>query len=190
MLKRLVAALPIAAAVLALAPPALAAGGRYVFQGGTSGERGQVVKALDASSFPWDVVPGRVTIHIRPGASFATPGDIYLDSGLLDEGTVAWGIVQHEYAHQVDFLLLHPGQRSKLERLLGGRAWLGDAELGNAGSGSAHGRLAGERFASEVAWAYWPSRLNVLRPTSARSEAGHVPIARFRRVLASLLHRR
>jgi hypothetical protein len=191
MLKRLVSVLPIVvAAVLALAPCALAGGGRYLFQGGTSSERAQVVEALEASSFPWGIVPGRVTIHIQPGPSFATPGDIYLDARLLDQGTPAWGIVQHEYAHQVDFLLLRPGQRGKLERLLGGRAWLGGAERGNAGSGAAHASLAGERFASEIAWAYWPSRLNVLRPTSTRSEAGHVPLAKFRRVLASLLRRR
>ncbi|MBV8256307.1 MAG: hypothetical protein JO073_00670 [Actinobacteria bacterium] len=189
MLKRLLTTLPIAAAALVLAPSTFAAGGHYGFQGGTSYEREQVVRALDASAFPWGVVPGKVTIHIAPGPSYATPGDIWLDSGLLDQGTMSWGIVQHEYAHQIDFLLLMPGQRSKLQHLLGGTRWLGGNEIGLSGSSAAHGSLSGERFASEVAWAYWPSPENVLRPTSSFSEAGHVPVAEFRHVLGSLLSR-
>jgi hypothetical protein len=189
MLKRLLAALPIAAAALLLAPSAFASGGHYAIQGGSGYEREQVVKALQASAFPWGVIPGKVTIHIQPGPSFATPGDIYLDTGLLNEGTLSWGIVQHEYAHQIDFLLLMPGQRSKLQHLLGGSRWLGGNEVGLSGNSAAHGALSGERFASEVAWAYWPSPLNVLRPTSSASEAGHVPVAAFRHEITSLLGR-
>jgi hypothetical protein len=189
MLRRTVTALSLAAAGLALAPAALAGGGRYVLRGGTAAERAQVVDALNASSFPWGIVPGRVTIAIARGPSLATPGEIRLDSGLLDRGTASWGIVQHEYAHQVDFLVLRPSQRGQLERLLGGCAWLGIGDLGHAGSSLAHGSLAGERFASELSWAFWQSPLNVLRPTGAASEAGHVPASTFRRVLARLLAR-
>ena len=31
------------------------------------------------------------------------PGQIWLDASLLDSGRFSWGVVQHEYAHQVDF---------------------------------------------------------------------------------------
>ena len=65
-----------AAAVLALAPGrALAAGGSYVFDGGTARQQSQVKAALEASSFNWSLVPATITIHIGHGhASQASPG--------------------------------------------------------------------------------------------------------------------
>ena len=60
----LVSALALAALALGTAR-AEAAGGNYVFDGGTQYEQQQVRQALAASSFNWSVVPGQVTVHIR-----------------------------------------------------------------------------------------------------------------------------
>jgi hypothetical protein len=51
-------------------------------------------------------VPGTITISIsRCGCAGATPGSILLDEDTLTSSPFgaryAWGIVQHEYAHQV-----------------------------------------------------------------------------------------
>src|SRR5947209_12150981 len=95
------------AAALALAGGAQAKGGRYVLDGGTAAQQAQVKKALDASSFDWNLVPATITIHISRGhTSEAVKGEIWLDADLLNAGTFAWGVVQHEYAHHVDFFLL------------------------------------------------------------------------------------
>ena len=113
MLKRLLLPLLLA---LALAPAAQAAGGRYVFDGGTRAERGQVTAALNASSFDWDLIPGRIVVHIGAGLSpHAMAGQVWLDAGLLDTGRFSWGVVQHEYAHQVDFGLLSDPMRAQLQ---------------------------------------------------------------------------
>jgi hypothetical protein len=54
--------------LLVLAPPAArAAGGHYVFDGGSRAERGQVTAALNASSFDWNLVPGQILINIARG---------------------------------------------------------------------------------------------------------------------------
>src|SRR4051794_17862075 len=158
MLKRLL--LPLVAA-LVLAPGAFAAGGNYVLDGGTRAQQGQVRAALNASSFNWSVVPGPVTIHIDRGAGqHAAPGQIWLDGSLLDSGRFSWGVVQHEYAHQVDFAVLTDPMRVQLQLLLGGASWW---------RGS-HDAMACERFADALAWAYWPSPDNVLRPTAPAAD--------------------
>jgi len=182
-------ALAAATAALALAGNAVAGGGRYSFDGGSPAEQAQVRGALDASSFDWDAVPLTVTIHIAHGASSrATPGQIWLDADLLDAGTYAWGVVQHEYAHQVDFFLLTNAMRAQLQTVLGGATWWRSTQSGLAPDGSQkHAQLASERFASTLAWAYWPSPANVLRPHSPSDEAGGVAPARFRTLLAALL---
>lgn len=151
------------AAALCLAGGAQAAGGNYVFVGGSDEARDVVREALEASRFDWDRVPGRVTIEIsRCGCAGARPGVILLDEDVLVRspfGTrYAWGIVQHEYAHQVDFLLLGARERRTLRRVLGGSDWCYER------SGLAHDDHACERFATMVAWSYWPSRDNVERP--------------------------
>src|SRR5690348_8450730 len=98
-----VAVLPVLALALCAVSPAAAAGARTAFAGGSSRERAQVQAALGASSFDWSMLPP-VTVHIGSvGASYSTPGNVYLDAGLLDSGRFAWGVVQHEFAHQVDF---------------------------------------------------------------------------------------
>ncbi|HVS86057.1 MAG TPA: hypothetical protein VHD91_10530 [Gaiellaceae bacterium] len=181
MFKRLAALFVPVAAAFALAPAALASGGHYVFDGGTSFERSQVTQALNASTFPWDIVPGTIVVHI--GAfpiSDADPGELWLDSSLLDSGEFSWGVVQHEYGHQVDFSLLTAADRTQLAALLGGSSWWNDGV-------GAHGDFTCERFASTLAWAYWPSRENVMEPQSSHDEAGHVSPAAFRAALAALV---
>src|SRR5258708_14447482 len=160
MLKRLL--LPLLLALL-LAPSAQAAGGRYVFAGGTHAQRGQVAAALNASSFDWGVVPGRIVIPIGKGiASHAVAGQIWLDGGLLDTGRFSWGVVQHEYAHQVDFGLLTDAMRAQLQPQLQAPIWWGAV--------SQHTEMGSERFADQLAWAYWQSPANVMKPLSSTDE--------------------
>jgi len=166
---------------LALAPSAVASGGNYTFDGGTANEQSQVKQALDASSFPWSVVPGPVVVHIQPGvASQAVPGQIWLDANLLDAGRFAWGVVQHEYGHQVDYGLLTDGMRAQLHVLLQGASWW-------SSGGEGHSQFDCERFADLVSWAYWPAQENVMRPRSAVDEGGQATPAAFRAALAALL---
>lgn len=182
MLLRHVLRFTLVLAALALPGQAFAGGGSYVFEGGSAKERASVRGALEASSFDWGLVPGTVTIHIaRVGTSYATPGHIWLDAELLASGRFSWGIVQHEYAHQVDFLLLGTDARRQLQSRLGGRAYCGETP------GVAHGDNACERFASVLAWVYWPSRDNALRPASASDESAAMAPAAFRALLATLI---
>jgi len=174
MLSRL---LLVVAASLVLAPGAFAKGGNYVFDGGTRAEQTQVRAALDASSFDFSVVPGPVTVHVVRGVvPEAAPGEIWLDASLLDTGRFAWGVVQHEYAHQVDFALLDDSQRARLATALGGAAWC---------SGAPHAELTCERFADLIAWAYWQSPDNVMTP-----EGRNVTPAAFRALMTQLLPRK
>jgi len=171
------------ALALGLAPGALAAGGRYAFDGGTARERAQVTAALDASSFDWGLVPGTVTIHLRHGGpSHSLPGAIFLDADVLDAGMFGWAVVQDEYAHQVDFRLLDVSARDLLREALGAEAWWhGDVP------GVAHARLGCERFASTLVWSYWQSPDNAYRPTSADDESAAMAPAAFRSLLARLV---
>jgi hypothetical protein len=175
----------LAAAMLASAigaQSAAAAGGNYTFAGGTRAKRAQVKAALDASLFDWSVVPERVTIRIAPGlAASAEVGTIELDSGLVRAGRFAWGVIQHEYAHQVDFFLLDDSLRATLAERLGGVSWW------QTQSSLPHQALTCERFASALAWAYWPTPDNVLRPASTGDEAGGISAGEFRALLSPLL---
>jgi hypothetical protein len=174
-------------AAVALGASAGAASGRgasFRFDGGTAAERQQVVAALDASSFDWTLVAPRVTIHIADGVETqAGPGEVWLDSALLDGGRFAWGLIQHELAHEVDFLLLDAAARQTLASALGASAWCYEVP------GLRHAQYGCERFASTLAWAYWPSKDNCLRPMKATDEAGSIPPAQFRALLAGLLSR-
>jgi hypothetical protein len=164
-------------AALALVPVSngsAAAEHPYVFDGGTAAERNEVVQALQASAFDWRVVPVEIVIHIVRGMpSAATPGHIWLDANLLAAGTFAWGVVQHEYAHQVDFLVLDDADRARLRKALGGRSW--------CSASARQASRACERFASMLAWAYWPSRENCMRPVRRGGER------QFRVVLSAVL---
>ena len=97
-------------------------------------------------------------------------------------GTFSWAIVQHEFAHQIDFLLLNDSERARLAQAIGGVQWFpSDAAL-------PHAAYSCERFASLVAWAYWPSAENSLRPRSAADEAGGMPAPAFRALLSQMLN--
>jgi hypothetical protein len=168
----------------ALAAPteAAARGGSYTASGGTAAERAQVKAALDASSFDWGLIPATVRVHVARGIdSYSTRGDVYLDADLLDSGRFAWGTVQHEFAHQVDFFLLDDAKRAAITAGLGGSDWCYGVQ------GLPHAAYGCERFASTLAWAYWPSPDNTMRPESAKDEAGAMAPAAFRALLARLI---
>ena len=176
-----------AATLAAFLPPAAAhaAGGRYVLDGGTRQERRVVVDALNASTFDWDEVDATVEIHVVRGLdSYSSRGEIWLDADLLDAGTFAWGVVQHEYAHQVDYLRFDDAIRARFLQLLGASEWCYGAvpALDHAAYGC-------ERFASTLAWAYWQSPENCMKPTSPGDEAAAVSPRRFRDELDAALAR-
>ena len=153
-----------------------------LFESATRAERQTVVSALEASSFDWDVIPGPIVIHVVAGGrTQSVPGEIWLDADLLHAGTFAWGVIQHEFAHQVDYLLLDEAQRSRLLRMLGGRDWCYEAP------GLAHVEHGCERFASTLAWSFWQSPKNCMKPASARDESAAMPPQRFRVLLESML---
>jgi len=169
-------------AALALTGNAQAAGGNYLVDGGTAKQRAQVKAALNASAFDWSLVPAQIKIHVAPvGESKAVPGEIWIDNQLLNSGRFALGVVQHEYAHQVDFYLLNPTIRSQLANLIGGKAWCWET------AGLNHNEYGCERFASTLAWAYWPAKDSAMRPDSTNSESAAMAPARFRSLMAQLL---
>jgi hypothetical protein len=171
-------------AVICLAFPSGTSGATtgYSFIGGTRAQRQTVVAALEASSFDWRLLPEPITVHIARGVeSHSVPREIWLDANLLASDTFAWGVVQHEFAHQVDYLLLDDKRRTLLLDLLGGRDWCYDVP------GLPHDQYGCERFASTLAWAFWPSKENCMRPTGSRDESAALPPARFRALIASLI---
>ncbi|HEX4930968.1 MAG TPA: hypothetical protein VFV62_09675 [Gaiellaceae bacterium] len=179
MLRRLAAILAVA---FVLPASAQAAGGDFVFDGAAPAERSTVRAALNASSFDWNVVPKQVTIHVgRYGVSRATPGHIWLDRDLLASGRFAWATVMDEYAHQVDFFVLDPARRSVLQQRLGASAWCYEV------SGLAHSAHGCERFASMIAWAYWPSKNNAYRPVSSADESAAMAPGAFRELLSTVV---
>jgi hypothetical protein len=169
-------------AALLLVPTAFARGGNVRFDGGTTAERTQVTRSLATSSFDWGLLPGRIVVHIAPDLdSTAAPGEVWLDARLLDSGPFSWGVVQHEFAHQVDFLLLTPATRAQLLLRVGGSVWcVGGVDL-------PHGDYGCERFASTLAWAYWPNGGNCMRPVSSIDEAAAMNAPAFRLLLATVL---
>jgi hypothetical protein len=181
-MRRTILTFAVAALFGTFAHGELAAGGSYAFAGGTPAEQATVRSALAASSFDWGLVPRTVTVHIGAYAdSFSTPGDVYLDAALLDSGRFAWGIVQHEFGHQVDFFLLDDAKRALLQQALGASDWCyEDPSL-------THSEHGCERFASELAWAYWPSADNSMQPSQCGGESAGMPVARFRALLAQLI---
>jgi hypothetical protein len=182
LIRRLLLSLPIALAALALAGPALAVGGNYAVDGATTRERAQVRSALAVSAFDWGVVRARVRIHVRRGTvTRSAPGEIWVDADLLDAGRYSWAFVQHEYGHQVDFFTFDDSARARLNESLRGKEWWWGTP------GLAHADHGCERFASTLAWAYWPSKNNALRPLGPRDESGAMQPARFRALLTKLL---
>jgi hypothetical protein len=177
-MRRLFLTCLVALAMGVFAQSALAAGGSYTFQGGTPAEQATVRSALNASSFDWSLIPRTVAVHIGAvGGSYSTAGDVYLDASLLDSGRYAWGVVQHEFGHQVDFFLLDDQKRALLQQQLGGKDWCYETP------GLQHADHGCERFASELAWAYWQSPDNSMQGP----EASGMPVAAFRTLLAQLI---
>jgi hypothetical protein len=174
------ALLAAAGALLFGVADAHARGGNYVFEGGSEAARQQVRAALEASDFDWDRVEQTITIRISQcGCAGATPGSIVLDEATLVASPFgdryAWGIVQHEYAHQVAYLLLDQGDIEQAMAALGGEDWCYEKP------GVAHDDHACERFAATFAWTYWPAADN-----NQRSEA--VMSAKvFRQLMSRLL---
>jgi len=168
---------------LALAPAALASGGHYVFAGGTAGEQRQVTQALEASSFDWNLVPVQVTIHIVRGLplSYSTPGQTWLDASLLDSGSFSWGVVQMEYAQQVQYMALDAQARSELTSALGAQQWCYDDPS------LPRGANACERFAATLAWSYWPSADNSMRPAGRSDWSASMSPKAFRTMLSRLI---
>ena len=182
----------VVSAFAALAFPALAhaSGGNYVLDGGTPAEQATVRSALNASSFDWSRIPEQIVIHIERGAaSEATPGQISFDASLLDSGRFAWGVVQHEYAHQVDFFLLDDAKRTQFAAALGGVTWWAPGATSSfAPNGTLkHAQLTSERFASTLAWAYWQSPENCMSPKLAGAESGAIKPAAFRALVRKVL---
>jgi hypothetical protein len=181
-MKRLLVTLVSALAFGVLSQSALAAGGSYTFAGGTAQEQAAVRSALGASSFNWGLLPSSITVHIGAyGNSYSIQGSVYFDASLLDSGRFAWGVIQHEFAHQVDFFLLDDTKRAELNTLLGGKDWCYSV------AGLAHSDYGCERFASELAWAYWQTPGNCMAPSSTSGESGAIPTAQFRQELAQLI---
>jgi hypothetical protein len=181
--RRLIVVLALALGVgLGCGDVAEASGGNYTVVGGTARDAKQIRKALNASSFNWSLVPAQITIHVAAGSeSASTPGHIWLSPELLASGSFSWGIVQHEYAHQVDFFLLGEAQRTLLTQQLHASDWCYGTP------GLRHEQYGCERFASTLAWAYWPDRRNSQRPTSAKDESSAMTPARFRGLVAGML---
>jgi hypothetical protein len=182
-LRRLIVVLALAFGIgLAHANAAPAAGGNYTVVGGSERNAVQVRRALNASKFDWSLVRARITIHIAAGSeSFSTPGHIWLSPELLASGSFSWGVVQHEYAHQVDFFLLDDARRAVLTRQLHAADWCYGTP------GLPHERYGCERFASTLAWSYWPDRRNSQRPSSAKDESAAMAPGRFRVLVGKML---
>lgn len=159
--------------------PAGAADGSYVIDGGTAREQAQVHSALQASTFDWNVLPSVVVQIARGAPSCAIPGAVTLDANLLDSGRFSWGVVLHEFAHELDFLVLDDADRADLSAVLGGRSWWSRPGLD-------HDELGSERFASALAWAFWPTQDNVMQPIL---ETGPLNAGGFRAALTRLLAR-
>jgi hypothetical protein len=165
------------------ANPAAAAGGKYVIVGGTAGEQSQVRQALNASTFDWNVVPTQVTIHIAHNIplSYSTPGQTWLDANLLDAGQFSWGVVQMEYGQQVQYSLQDAAVRAELTTRLGAQQWCYDNPT------LPRGVNACERFAATLAWAYWPSDANSMKPAGTGDWSASMDPKVFRNLLAQTI---
>lgn len=182
-MRRLLLTVLVACAFGVCAQGSLAAGNPTVlFAGGTPAEQATVHAALAASTFDWGLLPQAVTVHIGSyGSSYSTAGNVYVDASLLDSGRYAWGVVQHEFGHQVDFLLLDDAKRALLQQQLGGQDWCYTTP------NLAHDQHGCERFASELAWAYWQSPDNTMAPAQTNGESDGMPVAAFRTLLSQLI---
>jgi hypothetical protein len=142
-----------------------------------------VRQALNASTFDWNVVPTQVTIHVARNIplSYSTPGQTWLDAGLLDTGQFSWGVVQMEYGQQVQYSLQDAAVRAELTTRLGAQQWCYDDPT------LPRGVNACERFAATLAWAYWPSVANSMKPAGAGDWSASMDPKAFRTLLAQTI---
>jgi hypothetical protein len=190
--------LVVLAAFVALAVPARAGAADVAleFSGGSDEARAEVIAALDASAFDWSLIGRPVTVQILGcGCAGSRPGVVVLDETMLASSpygrAYTWGIVQHEFAHQVWWYALDDARRSDLRALLGG------ADLCYEQPGLSHDAHACELFASTLAWAYWPAAGNPMQAERAMGARqfrhllgrmlGLSPRLAFRRALARLM---
>jgi hypothetical protein len=119
-------------------------------------------------------VPVEVTIQLVDcGCAGSRPGVIVLDETLLESPpygpAYTWGLVHHEYAHQIWWYVLDDVERTFLQERLGG------TDLCFEQRGLPHDAHTCERFANTLAWAYWPVEGNPVqgeRPSGRGSSAG------------------
>ena len=69
---------------------------------------------------------------------------------------------------------------------IGGKVWSHTPGTA-ARHGPDHVSLGAERFASTLAWSYWQSPANSLKPTSKKDESAAMAPARFRALLEQML---
>jgi hypothetical protein len=170
----------VALVALALPGAAGAADVALEFSGGSDAARAEVLAALDASAFDWSLIGRPVTVQIYAcGCAGSRPGVVVVDETMLAASpygrAYTWGIVQHEFAHQVWWYALDDGRRSQFQTLLGG------ADLCYEQPGLPHDAHACELFASTLGWAYWPVAGN---PMQAEKVMG---ARQFRRLLSRML---
>lgn len=184
--------LAVMVAALIFAGTAAAKGGSFAFDGGTPFEQQQVTQALAVSSFDFSQVTQAITVHIVPStdphlaggteAGYSTPGDVWLSTYWLEFGQLGWGIVQHEFAHEIDYYVLTDAQRADLLKHLdpsgSTTSWCDHAALYEA--------RPCEWFASELAYAFWPSDANIQAPNYTGNLSGHMTPTAFRAELDSL----
>jgi hypothetical protein len=149
-------------ATLTLAGTAQAAGGNYVFDGGSPEAQDTVRVALEASRFDFDRVPAQITIRIsKCGCAGARSGVIVLDEDVITDTShgdrYSWGVIQNEYAHQIDFLLFQGADRAAMRRVVGGNDWCYER------AGLLHDEHGCERFSDAFTWAFWPTTQNIFR---------------------------
>ena len=178
----------LAALLAALALPGSAAAvlnGPITINGGNAYEQTQVRAALRISAFDYTPVAARITVVIArniPSSDASSNGVVNVDANLLDAGEFSWGTVQHEMAHEVDFLYFSDADRAQLFSALGGGSWWYTAPM------LAHGDYGCERFASELSWAFWSdTQQNSMRPVGVRDESNEMPLAAFRTLVNQLL---
>lgn len=100
---------------------------------------------------------------------------------MLDSGSFSWGVVQMEYAQQVQYTTLSAQARSQLASLLGAQQWCYDDPTLPSGANAC------ERFAATLAWSYWPSADNSMQPSSPSDWSASMSPKAFRTLLSQLI---
>ena len=123
-----------------------------------------------------------------PATSPAEGGNYTFDGGTKKErGTVVSALE----ASSFDWSLL-PGSiaihivHGEPSRSLPHRIWF-DADLLESVPGLAHDEYGCERFASTLAWSFWPSRENSMHPTHRGDESAAMAPAMFRTLISKLM---